>query len=157
MRALLDRAEAEAKGFRPAASESESGYSPTEIAMIEWKRSRRATFLEIVRRMSPSLVAVVVLIGVALSIGVSGYHWIAGLAWIDALLNASMILGGMGPVDPLHTNAAKIFASVYALFSGLIIIAVMGIVLAPITHMVLHQFHADEKDVAKKQTGKHQG
>jgi hypothetical protein len=101
---------------------------------------------------------VVILAGVALSVGVAGYHWIAGLGWVDSLLNASMILGGMGPVDDLHTDAAKVFASLYALFSGLIFIAVMGIVLAPITHIVLHQFHMDEEDVLKKKPagGPHQ-
>lgn len=80
---------------------------------------------------------------VALFIGIAGYHWIAGLKWIDALLDASMILGGMGPVTPLTTNAAKVFASAYALFSGLVFIAVMGIVLSPIVHRVLHKFHVD--------------
>ena len=80
---------------------------------------------------------------VALFVGIAGYHWIAGLKWVDALLDASMILGGMGPVTPLTTNAAKVFASAYALFSGLVFIAVMGIVLSPIVHRVLHKFHVD--------------
>ena len=79
----------------------------------------------------------------------TGYHWIAGFDWIDSLLEASMILGGMGPVNPLTTTGAKIFASGYALFSGLVFIAVMGIVLAPITHRILHEFHADEEDMPK--------
>jgi hypothetical protein len=83
------------------------------------------------------------LIGVSLAIGIAGYHWIAGLAWIDALLNASMILGGMGPVSDLHSDAAKVFASLYALYSGLVLIAVMGILLTPIAHRVLHRFHLD--------------
>ena len=86
---------------------------------------------------------------IALSVGVAGYHWIAGLGWVDALLDASMILGGMGPVNPLPTNAAKLFASGYALFSGLVFIAVMGIVLSPIAHRMLHKFHIDEKDSQK--------
>jgi hypothetical protein len=79
----------------------------------------------------------------ALSIGVSGYHWIAGFDWIDSLLEASMILGGMGPVNQLTTTGAKIFASAYALFSGLMFIGVMGIVLAPVAHRLLHTFHID--------------
>jgi hypothetical protein len=113
-------------------------------------RIRPARLKAIARRMAPSIGVVVILAGVALLVGTSGYHWIGGLSWVDSLLNASMILGGMGPVDPLHTAAAKIFASMYALFSGLIFIAVMGIILAPITHIVLHQFHVDERDVFKK-------
>jgi hypothetical protein len=85
-------------------------------------------------------VAAVLIIG-SLSAGICGYHYLGGLPWIDSLLNASMILGGMGPVDPIKSNAAKIFASIYALYSGLALIAVVGILLAPILHRVLHQFH----------------
>ena len=71
----------------------------------------------------------------------------AGLSWIDSLLNASMILGGMGPVDPMTNTGAKIFASAYALFSGLMFIAVMGVVFSPILHRMLHKFHMDDKDL----------
>jgi len=84
------------------------------------------------------MLALPVLIG-----GVMAYHWIGGLGWTDALLNASMILSGMGPVDRLSTTEAKLFASAYALFSGLVFIAIMGIVVSPIVHRVLHKFHID--------------
>lgn len=84
------------------------------------------------------------LIGTALLIGVTGYHNLAGLGWVDSLLEASMILSGMGPVYPLSSMQAKIFASGYALFSGLVFIAVMGIVFAPVLHRILHKFHIDE-------------
>ena len=87
-----------------------------------------------------------VVIGVALAIGVLGYHFIAEFGWIDSLLNASMILGGMGPVGELPSDEAKLFASFYALFSGLVFISVMGIVLAPAAHRALHLFHLDEED-----------
>jgi hypothetical protein len=87
---------------------------------------------------------------IALLIGILGYHYIAGFDWIDALLNASMILTGMGPVGPLTTTAAKIFASAYALFSGLVFISVIGVVLAPVMHRVLHRFHIDEGDLKKR-------
>lgn len=86
------------------------------------------------------------LVGIALGAGVLGYHFIAEMDWIDSVLNASMILGGMGPVDPLKSDAAKLFASAYALFSGLVAITVMGIVLAPLAHRALHLFHLDEED-----------
>ena len=87
------------------------------------------------------------LILVALAIGITGYHLLAGLGWVDSLLEASMILGGMGPVKELHTDASKVFASVYALFSGIIFIALMGIMLAPVAHRVMHKFHVDDDDV----------
>jgi NhaP-type Na+/H+ or K+/H+ antiporter len=88
------------------------------------------------------------MIGAALGIGILGYHGFEGLSWIDALVNASMILGGMGPVSELHTNAGKLFASAYALFSGLLFVAAMGVLFAPVVHRLLHRFHvqADSED-----------
>ena len=83
----------------------------------------------------------------ALLIGVLGYHYLAGFSWVDSILNASMILGGMGPVGELPTESAKLFASAYALFSGLVFISMIGIVLAPVAHRALHAFHLDEKDI----------
>ena len=88
-------------------------------------------------------IALVLIVGV-LCLGMAGYHWLAGLNWVDALLNASMILGGMGPVDPLRNPGAKVFASVYALFSGLVFIAIMGILFAPMMHRLLHTFHMED-------------
>jgi hypothetical protein len=87
------------------------------------------------------------LIAVALMIGIAGYHFIAGFGWIDSLLEASMILGGMGPIKELPNDTAKVFASIYALFSGLVFIGLMGIVLGPVVHRIMHKFHVDEKDV----------
>ncbi|MBE7498189.1 MAG: hypothetical protein HS117_24890 [Verrucomicrobiaceae bacterium] len=86
----------------------------------------------------------VALVGISLGAGILGYHYIAGMEWIDSVLNASMILGGMGPVDPLKTEGAKLFASAYALFSGLVAVTVMGMVLA---HRALHLFHLDGDDI----------
>ena len=86
------------------------------------------------------------LIGVSLALGILGYHCIAGLGWVDSLLNASMILGGMGPVNPLNTDGAKIFASAYALFSGVVFIMATGVLLSPIFHHVLYKFHLERKD-----------
>lgn len=79
----------------------------------------------------------------SLGLGVFGYHFFENLSWIDALLNASMILGGMGPVDQLHTSAGKLFASFYALYSGIIFLVIAGIIFAPILHRFLHRFHLD--------------
>jgi hypothetical protein len=83
---------------------------------------------------------------VSLAVGVCGYHYLDSLPWVDSLLNASMILGGMGPVDPLKTTAGKIFASAYALYSGLALIAVVGLLLAPIIHRVMHVFHMEYEE-----------
>ena len=97
-----------------------------------------------VRRYIETMAMALGVIVISLGVGVLGYHFIAGLPWIDALLDTSMILGGMGPVSPLQTNAAKVFASVYALFSGLVLIGATGILLAPIFHWVLHRFHLEQ-------------
>jgi hypothetical protein len=117
--------------------------------MIERKHAKLAPFSVFVGRVAKSLLISGCLVVFALSIGISGYHSIAGLGWVDSFLEASMILGGMGPVNPLTTNAAKNFAALYALFSGLMFIAVMGIVIAPITHRMLHKFHIDEGDIKR--------
>lgn len=81
---------------------------------------------------------------VSLAIGVVGYHWIAGLGWVDSTLEASMILGGMGPVTALKTDSAKLFASFYALYSGLVLISVVGLFISPIIHRFLHKFHVSD-------------
>ena len=97
--------------------------------------------------MSLCLGLVLCLLVGALSIGIIGYHTIAGLSWIDAFQNAAMILAGMGPVDQMTTTAAKLFAGCYAIFSGLLFLTIMGIVLAPILHRVMHRFHLADEDV----------
>lgn len=73
----------------------------------------------------------------------AGYHEFEGLSWIDATVNAAMILGGMGPVNPLNTNAGKLFASFYALFSGIIFLVAIAVLLAPAVHHFLHRFHVE--------------
>ena len=84
-----------------------------------------------------------VLLAVSLGIGIAGYHWLARFSWVDSLLNASMLLGGMGPVGDLPNDAAKIFASAYALYSGVVFLVLAGLLLAPVFHRVLHRFHAE--------------
>jgi len=115
--------------------------------MFEPKHQKIAPVHVFIKRLVVFIGIAILLIVFALVIGILGYHWIAGFGWIDALLNASMILGGMGPVDSLMNNGAKIFASMYALFSGLVFIAVMGIVFSPIVHRMLHKFHIDDEDL----------
>jgi hypothetical protein len=80
---------------------------------------------------------------IALAIGTIGHHSLGKLDWVDALLNAAMILGGMGPIDPLPSTPAKLFAAAYALFSGLLFIGILGVVLAPFAHRLLHSLHVD--------------
>ena len=114
---------------------------------FERRHEKLAPISIYVQRIIGSLAIASVLILIGLSVGVTGYHFLAGFNFVDSLLEASMILGGMGPVRELTTDAAKVFASIYALFSGVIFIALMGIILSPVAHRVMHKFHIDEKDV----------
>lgn len=114
--------------------------------MLESRESPLAPRHVFAWRLLKFLLGALALASFALGIGVLGYHFIARFSWVDSLLNASMILGGMGPMGELQSDEAKIFASAYALFSGLIFITVTGIVLAPVAHRVLHLFHLDDED-----------
>jgi hypothetical protein len=78
-----------------------------------------------------------------LASGMAIYHWVEDLPWPDAFLNAAMLLGGMGPVDRLHTTAGKWLAGGYAIFAGLVFIVLAGVMLAPVIHTVLHKFHLE--------------
>ena len=115
--------------------------------MFEKRHEKLAHLSVFIWRMVTSVAMAGGLIASALAIGIIGYHELAGFGWVDSFLEASMILGGMGPVNPLITTSAKLFAACYALFSGLIFIAAMGIVLAPFTHRLLHKFHLDDQDL----------
>ena len=98
------------------------------------------------RRIVTYFSAALALIGVSLGLGVLGYHAIAGLPWLDALVNASMILAGMGPVDPVTSTGGKWFASGYAIFSGITFLTSVSVMLAPIAHRTLHRFHLEMDD-----------
>ena len=100
----------------------------------------RSAFLK--RLASHAGIAIAIVLG-SLVIGILGYHILEGLAWIDALVNAAMILGGMGPVDALHTNAGKLFAAFYALYSGIVFLLAVGVIFAPVFHRILHHFHLE--------------
>ena len=101
---------------------------------------------EFLRRVARSVLVAVALVFVPLIVGIVGYVVLAGLSPVDAFLNASMILGGMGPVDLLTSDGAKIFAGFYALFSGIFFLVIAGVVLAPFLHRVLHRLHVPVGD-----------
>jgi hypothetical protein len=98
---------------------------------------------EYLARFARSLGLGLSLIAACLGIGMVGYHVLEKLPWIDAFLNAAMILSGMGPVATLQTNAGKLFAGCYALFSGLALISIIAIIMAPVVLRFLHKFHLD--------------
>lgn len=115
--------------------------------MFERRHEKLAPMSVFLKRLAGSFVFACVLLLLVLLIGIAGYHTLAGLGWVDSVLEAAMILGGMGPVNALTNTGAKLFAAGYALFSGVVFIGLMGILLTPVVHRVLHKFHV--KDSAK--------
>lgn len=98
------------------------------------------------RRMLRHGGAAVAAIGVSLAAGTVGYHVLGNLEWVDAFENASMILGGMGPVDPIASVAGKLFASFYALYSGVFFLLIAGLLFTPVVHRLLHHFHLERTE-----------
>jgi len=115
--------------------------SETQTNRARFKAARRL----LARRLLVCVSVAGFLIGLSLFGGVAGYHFLEQMAWIDAFVNASMILSGMGPVSELQTSGGKFFAGCFALYSGLVLILVTGLILAPIVHFVLHRFHLEAK------------
>jgi len=114
--------------------------------MYESKTEPLLTLRQFAHRMLGHALIAATIIAAALVLGICGYHWSEHIPWIDALLEASMILSGMGPVhDPQHT-AGKLFASGYALFSGVVFLGITAVALAPVIHRVLHKFHLDDDE-----------
>ena len=115
--------------------------------MFERKNERLATKQVFVTRIFFSVIISLFVIAVSLGFGTYGYHLFGELPWIDSLLNAAMILTGMGPVDPMKSFGGKLFATFYCLFSGIVFLTLMAIILAPIYHRFLHTFNlADDND-----------
>jgi len=97
----------------------------------------------LLHRVARSLALGLAVIAVSLLAGMLGYRIAESMDWLDAFLNAAMILGGMGPVEALHTSGGKIFAGIYALYSGIVVIFVAGLLFAPFAHRLLHRFHLE--------------
>lgn len=110
--------------------------------MVRNLPSRRNYYLRLLKYFSFSLIV----IGFSLGVGTAGYKYYGHLSWIDAFLNASMILTGMGPVNPMQTEDAKLFAGIYALYSGIAFLSTVAILFTPILQRVLHKIHLDLND-----------
>lgn len=112
-------------------------YEHRTHGLLSWPR-----FL---RRAARHVLWAAIVVAVAVAVGTAGYHWFGGLGWIDAFLNASMIMSGEGPVDRMVSNGGKLFAAFYALFSGLLLIVVMGVILTPWVHRLMHWMHLEQR------------
>ena len=104
------------------------------------------TTQEFLRRQLTAVAVSFAVLLVWIFLGMLGYHILADLPWVDAFLNTAMIVGGMGPVDLLRSNSAKIFAGIYAILSGVILLTSFGVLAAPLYHRFLHKFHLDIED-----------
>ena len=114
--------------------------------MFEHRRSPLVSKHVFLKRVFWNFIFSAVILAFSLGIGVTGYHYFGSLSWIDSVLNASMILTGMGPVNDMTTDSGKLFASFYALFSGLAFLSFAAVLFAPIVHRFLHKFHLDLDD-----------
>jgi hypothetical protein len=110
----------------------------------EHRRQQLLSRRHFIRRLLAHFSLASTIVGASLIAGMSGYVYFEHLSWIDAFLNAAMLLGGMGPVDDPKTDWGKLFAGTYALFAGLIVIVVTGIMLGPVVHRIMHRFHWEE-------------
>ncbi len=97
-------------------------------------------------RMLKSTAVTAAIVAFSLAVGTAGYHWLGELAWIDAFLNASMILTGMGPVGEMKATAGKLFAAFYALYSGIAFLTIVAVLMAPLYHRFMHKFHLEMAD-----------
>lgn len=114
--------------------------------MYERKNQKPASLRIVFTRLGWNFLIGVGLIAISTFIGMIGYHYLAELTWLDSFLNSSMILSGMGPVDHLSTSSAKIFAGIYALFCGIIFLAIIALIFAPVFHHLFHKFHFVDKE-----------
>lgn len=103
-----------------------------------------ASHRKFIERLIKGIVVGLVFLVIALLIGMCGYHYLEDMSWIDAFSNASMILSGMGPFGPLKTFQGKLFAGFYALFSGLFFILIIGVILAPVFHRIIHKLNIED-------------
>jgi hypothetical protein len=114
--------------------------------MYERRGEEMVTSWQFVARVGRSFVATLVIVAISLGVGTAGYSYFGELVWDDALLNAAMILTGMGPVNPMRTTMGKLFSTFYALYSGLAFLSMVAIILAPVLHRFMHRFHLDEAE-----------
>lgn len=117
----------------------------TTSAMYEQRKHNLLPWPAFISRALRHVLFAAAIVAVSVGIGTIGYHTAGHLPWLDAFLNASMILGGMGPVDRMETATGKVFAALYALFSGLVFIGIAGVIALPWVHRMVHWVHLDDR------------
>jgi hypothetical protein len=120
---------------------------------FERKSDPLLTSRQFLSRMCASIGVTLIIMTASLAIGMTGYHFLGTLPWLDALLNSAMILTGMGPVDTIQTSGGKLFATFYALYSGIAFLSMTAVLLAPIVHRAMHAFHLDAEEDDDNKSG----
>ncbi len=133
-----------AQQLDPVTSTSRSHGAKRHLLKYERKNQPLLSRRAFARRLATNAAVSAGLIAISLFAGMLGYHFLEAQSWVDAFANAAMILSGMGPLGQLNTTSGKIFAGLYALYSGLALILAIGVVIAPIVHRFLHRFNMDE-------------
>lgn len=110
---------------------------------LEHRKQKVVPFPQFLARLGRYTAFALLLIVVSVAMGTLGYHSLARLSWIDSFYMASMILTGMGPVADMTTETAKIFSSVYALYSGVAFLSITAVFFTPIIHRLLHILHVE--------------
>jgi hypothetical protein len=118
--------------------------------MYERRHEPLAPWDRFIHRVVNNLGIAILVIVMSLAIGMAGYRYLERMEWIDAFLNAAMLLGGMGPVNPIRTTGGKVFAGLYALYAGMIVLVAASILIAPAFHRFLHRFHLEEDEKRRK-------
>ncbi len=119
--------------------------------MIYERRHERLASPEIFRRRLVQSGRIgLIMVAISLVVGMTGYHWLESLGWLDSFVNASMILSGMGPIHNPQTTWGKLFAGIYALYSGFAVLVIAAIMFAPVVHRLLHRFHIQEDEGERK-------
>ena len=113
--------------------------------MFEQKQQELLSRAAFLWRMGRHFLITLGIVAVSLLIGSAGYHYYGPMPWVDAILNASMILTGMGPVDEMTSTSGKLFATFYALYSGIAFLSLVAVLLAPVIHRAMHRFHLDDE------------
>jgi len=121
--------------------------------MYEHKTHPLLPWRRFLRRLGVHVAAAMGLIGISLVVGTWGYHVLGEESWLDAFVNASMLLGGMGQIGNVTTTSGRVFSAFFAMYSGLLLIAVTTIMIAPVLHRILHRIHLEEAEVEESPEG----
>ena len=113
------------------------------LFLFEHHRQPLIPFRRFVVRLVTSAGVAFTVVIVSLGIGMLGFRWIERFSWIDSFLNAAMLVGGMGPVTTPVTPAGKLFAGLYGMYCGFVVLILAGLLLAPLAHRLLHKFHVE--------------